>query len=244
MVRYEAQALKRYDRVIAVSQRDAKHFKEAYGVTAAEAIPTGVDLDHFSWSASPDVGTAPTVVFTGSMDSAANIDGVQFFINQVWPRVQAAIPETRFLVVGRHPPASLVALARRAANVEITGFVDDVRPYIRRAHVSVIPLLVGGGTRIKAFESMALGCPVVSTAVGIEGLDVQRDEHYLEQDGAAGFADAVLHLLRDAPARNAMSRRARALVEDRFGHRVAAQVFQDICLRALHDPVPAAPLAA
>jgi len=238
MVRFEGAALRSYDKVIAVSERDAEHFRSAYRVAQPEAIPTGVDLDHFGWhapAAPAAAGTGPTVVFTGSMDSAANIDGVQFFLNQVWPRVLDKMPQARFLVVGRHPPASLVALGRRLAHVEFTGFVDDVRPYMRQSMLSVIPLQVGGGTRIKAFEAMAMGLPVVSTAVGIEGLDVSPGEHFLQEDNGPGFADAVLRLLADAALCDRLSRTARALVESRFGHRVAASVFQDICLRALGD---------
>ena len=242
MVAFEGQALRNYDKVIAVSQRDAEHFGRAYAVRGAEAIPTGVDLEFFAYQTPPAIGanSPPTVVFTGSMDSAANIDGVQFFLSQVWPRVLAGVPQARFVVIGRHPPAALQALARRTANVEFTGFVDDVRPHIRASHVSVIPLLVGGGTRIKAFEAMAMGSPVVSTALGIEGLGVQAGEHYLEQDSAEGFADAVLHLLRNSAERQALSARARAFVEERFSHRVAARVFESICLRTLGPRLAAA----
>ena len=230
MQRFEGEALRRFRRVIAVSERDARAFHERYGVTRAEAIPTGVDLDFFSWQVPPPVDAAhpPTVVFTGSMDWRANIDGVQFFLAQVWPRVLAARPEARFVVVGRNPPAALEAAARQLRNVEFTGFVDDVRPYARAAHAFVIPLLVGGGTRIKAFEAMAMGCPVLSTAIGMEGLDAEPDTHFMLQDDAAGLAAAVLHLLDDAALRDRLSRAARALVEARFGHRQVAQVFEDI----------------
>ena len=235
MHRFEAAALRQYDTVIAVSERDAQHFKSEYGLSRAEAIPTGVDLGHFGWALPPrsGAGQAPKVVFVGSMDSAANIDGVRFFIEQAWPRVLASVPQAQLQIVGRRPPASLVAIGRRSTQVSFTGFVDDVRPFVRSAQVSVIPLLVGGGTRIKAFELMAMGCPVVSTAVGIEGLGVQAGEHHLERDTADGMADAVVTLLGNAGQRDALSQRARAQVEQRFGHRIAAQVFEDICLRTL-----------
>jgi glycosyltransferase involved in cell wall biosynthesis len=241
MERFEGAALRRFDSVIAVSERDARFFTDAYQVTASHAIPTGVDLDFFSYQAPPavDAATPPTVVFTGSMDWAANIDGMQFFLNQVWPRVLAARPDARFVVVGRNPPPSLQALARNTSNVEFTGFVDDVRPYVHAAHAFVIPLLVGGGTRIKAFEAMAMGCPVVSTAIGIEGLEAQRDVHYLERDDPAAMAAAVLDLLNDTALRNDLAQRARQLVEDRFGHEKAARVFEEICLRTLAAPAPA-----
>lgn len=235
MLRFERDALRRFDGVIAVSERDAQAFGKEYGIRDARAIPTGVDLDFFSFQLPPPIAAAspPTVVFTGSMDWVANVDGVQFFLDQVWPKVLAAQPEARFLVVGRNPPASLLATARRMRNVEFTGFVDDVRPYVHSAHAFVIPLLVGGGTRIKAFEAMAMGCPIVSTSIGMEGLDAREDMEYLRRDDADAMAAAILELLRSPRQRDDMARRARKLVEEKFGHRVAAEVFENICLDVL-----------
>lgn len=235
MARFEAASLRRFDRVVAVSERDASQFRTCYGVTATTAIPTGVDLDFFSWQLPPSGGDGyrPTVVFTGSMDWAANVDAVEFFLDEVWPKVLARWPDARFVVVGRHPPAALVNLARGTAGVEVTGFVDDVRPYGRVAHAFVIPLRVGGGTRIKAFEAMAMGCPVVSTAIGIEGLPVEPGKHFLLADSAEQLAADVLRLFDEPHLREGLSRAARDLVESRFGHRVAARVFEKACLRAL-----------
>jgi glycosyltransferase involved in cell wall biosynthesis len=235
MQRFERDALARFTTVIAVSDRDAKFFSEAYGIVDARAIPTGVDLAFFQWQEPPAVGsgTAPTVVFTGSMDWAANIDGVQFFLGEVWPMVVASRPDARFVVVGRNPPGSLVAMARNLPGVEFTGFVDDVRPYVHSAHAFVIPLLVGGGTRIKAFEAMAMGCPIVSTTIGTEGLGAEPGVHFLEQDGASNMAAAVLSLLADPALRHKLSVSARGIVEERFGHQVAARKFEGICSDAL-----------
>ncbi len=242
MVRYEGQALRRFQRVIAVSERDAQAFLHSYGVRSAEAIPTGVDLDFFAWNAPPPMDAAhpPTVVFLGSMDWLPNVEGVQFFITEVWPAVLAACPQARFVVVGKKPPITLQMAARGARNVEFTGFVDDVRPHVRRAHAFVIPLLVGGGTRIKAFEAMAMGCPVLSTKLGMEGLEAVPDVHFVERDGAAPMAAALVSLLEDAALRQRLSSQARRLVEDRFGHRRVALVFEDICRRLLEPPALAA----
>ena len=235
MQRFEREALARFTTVIAVSDRDARFFAETYQIENAQAIPTGVDLDFFSWQAPPAVGagTPPTVVFTGSMDWAANINGVQYFLKEVWPLILAGQPEARFVIVGRNPPSALTALARSVRNIELTGFVDDVRPYVHAAHAFVIPLLVGGGTRIKAFEAMAMGCPIVSTTIGTEGLGAEAEVHFLERDGAQQMADAVLTLLRDAGLRNSLSIRARHIVEQQFGHQVAADAFEKICLHAV-----------
>lgn len=235
MRRFEADALRRFDTVIAVSARDAEQFGAHYGLPPAAVIPTGVDLDYFGWQAPPAVTAEqpPTAIFVGSMDWAANVDGVGYFLQQVWPRVLAELPAARFVVVGRQPPAALVDQAASMPGVRFTGFVDDVRPHVHAAHAFVIPLRIGGGTRIKAFQAMAMGCPVVSSAVGMEGLDVTPGEHFLCSDDPAGQAEAVLGLLRDAGQRQQLAQRARRCVEDRFGHRVAAQVFERICLDSL-----------
>jgi len=235
MQRFEREALRKFTSVIAVSERDAAFFRQHYRLDDVSDIPTGVNLDFFSWTLPPavDTGHPPTVVFTGSMDWEANIDGVTHFLDDVWPLVLREMPQARFEVVGRHPPAALVARAERTSGISFTGFVDDVRPHAHAAHVFVIPLRVGGGTRIKAFEAMAMGCPVVSTAIGIEGLDVESDRHYLLRDTAADQAEGILALLRDAPLRDRISRQARACMEARFGHRVAADAFERICLRAV-----------
>jgi glycosyltransferase involved in cell wall biosynthesis len=235
MERFERETLRRFTSVIAVSDRDAQQFRDRYGIARLATVPTGVDLEFFAWHAPPpmDADHPPTVVFTGSMDWEANVDAVAFFLAEVWPLVQQQMPNARFVVVGRSPPASLVkqALARRG--VSFTGFVTDVRPYVRAAHVFVIPLRVGGGTRIKAFEAMAMGCPIVSTSIGIEGLDIVVDEHCLRRDSAADQARGIIELLGDAGLRLKISRRARGCVERRFDHRVAAQVFERICLHAM-----------
>ncbi len=235
MSRYEEAALKKFTSVIAVSERDAYHFHQALRIANVHAIPTGVDLDFFSWAAPPPVSDdhPETIVFTGSMDSAANVNGVRFFIESVWSRVLARYPRARFVVIGRNPPASLQTIAARGHGIEITGAVSDVRPHVRRGHVFVIPLLVGGGTRIKAFEAMAMGCPVVSTTIGVEGLDIEEDVHYLRRDDPQGIADAITELLDSTVRRLELSRRARNVVEARFGHAVAARAFERICVDAI-----------
>jgi glycosyltransferase involved in cell wall biosynthesis len=145
--------------------------------------------------------------------------------------VRAQVPNAQLRVVGKNPPASLVQ--RNVPGVSFTGFVDDVRDHVRDADAFVIPLRVGGGTRIKAFEAMAMGLPVVSTSIGIEGLDVDDGTHFLRADGAEALATATLKLVADGGLRLKLSRAARELVEARFGHRVAAEVFGRILLEAV-----------
>ena len=240
MQRYEASALSQFSSVIAVSDRDASMFSTQYGLPFVRAIPTGVDLDYFRWAMppAPDPEAPPTVVFTGSMNWRPNIDGVRYFLEVIWPGVLAARPHAQFLVVGRDAPSDLVALGTRLPNVRFTGFVDDVRPHVQCAHAFVIPLLVGGGTRIKAFEAMAMGVPVVSTSIGMEGLDAVAGEHFLQCDAPAAFVESVVAVLDDPELRSRLSNAARALVEQRFAHTAAARVFEQICVDTLAAATP------
>lgn len=226
MLAFERRTLLRFDGVVAVAERDAEVFRRDFGITSVAVISTGVDLDFFAYQGP---ATNDTCVFIGSMDWLANVDGIEFFMADVWPRIVRERPDARMLVVGRSPPPSLVERAR-GLNWQFTGFVDDVRPYVRDAAVSVIPLRIGGGTRLKAYEAMAMGCPVVSTAIGIEGLPVEDGVHYRRADTAADMAARVLGLFTDRDAAATQARDARAYVEQNFSFRSVAREFEAICL--------------
>jgi len=228
---YEENSLKRFDTVVAVSQRDADAFAAVPEMGTVAAIPTGVDLDFFAYR---EPGATDHIVFTGAMDWQANIDGIEFFMDEIWPRVAHKRPDARVTIVGRNPAQSLVDRARRRGlPFEFTGFVDDIRTHVVDAAAYIIPLRVGGGTRIKAFEAMAMGIPVVSTTLGMEGLDVRPKEHYLLADKADDFADALIQILEDRELGLQLSRQARQYVEEHFSSQAVARCFEDICWRTL-----------
>lgn len=229
MERFESDALRRFQTVVAVSERDAACFRESFGLARAEVIPTGVDTDFFAYAPPGDSGT---IAFTGSMDWLANIDGVDWFLDQVWDRIVREVPGARFRVIGRNPPAHLIEKANaKGLPWHFTGFVDDVRPHVRGCSAYAIPLRVGGGTRLKAFEAMAMGCPVVSTSIGVEGLPVEPDRHYLRADTAPAFAAALVSLLRESGLRERLAREARRHVEEGFSCLRVARTFEEICDR-------------
>lgn len=233
MHRFEKAVLSRFDSVVAVSDRDFDFFRDDYGISNCGVIPTGVDTEFFSYQAPLE---KPQVVFCGSMDWMANIDGVEYFFDKVWSLIKVKVPNATMKVVGRTPPESLVRkISAAAPEWEFTGFVDDVRDHIGGSAAFVIPLRVGGGTRIKAFEAMAMGAPVVSTSIGIEGLPVQHGEHFLVADDDAAFADNVARLLTDGNLRQAISDSARRLVEEEYGFRIAADAFEKICLETVRS---------
>lgn len=228
---YEAQTLARFDVVVAVSAEDSRMFERDYGVRNAHVIPTGVDLDFFRHTP-PSRDT--DVVFCGSMDWLANQGAMRYFMDEVWEAIVIRVPNATMTVVGRAPPAALVAEAtRRGLRWRFTGFVDDVRPIVGGAAVSVVPLQVGGGTRLKVFESMAMGPVVVSTTIGVEGLPVESGLNCIVADDASVLAEAVVALIGDRERRLAMSRAARHFVEEKCGYVVAARSFESACLDAL-----------
>jgi glycosyltransferase involved in cell wall biosynthesis len=228
MIRFEREALARFDCVVAVSDRDARHMQQVYGARNVRVINTGVDLDFFAWARPAD---GAEIMFSGSMDWLANQDGIAYFMDEVWPLITHVRPDARMTVVGRAPPKSLVGeVQARGLNWRFTGYVDDIRDFIKQASVYVIPLRVGGGTRLKVFEAMGLGCPVVSTTIGVEGLPLQHATHYLRADEPASFAQAVLQLLDDADLRLRLSQAARTHVEANFSFQSVAREFERICL--------------
>ncbi len=232
MRRFEGEVLRRFGIVIAVSQRDAAALAARYGLAHVARIDTGVDLDFYRFA--PPRAAASTVVFSGALDSRSNIDGIEFLLRAVWPKVVEKMPAARMLVVGRNPPAALVTEAKAAGlNWHFTGTVDDIRPHLAAGDVAAIPLRVGSGTRLKAFEAMALGLPVVSTTLGVEGLGLEPGTHFVAADDAASFAASLCALLGDAARRRQLAETGRALLEARYGWDRIGRQFEDICVEAM-----------
>lgn len=206
MERIEREYLARADRVLAVSEVDRKFFSTLIPPGKINVIPNGVDVRYFHASGAPEKGTE--LVFTGAMDWIPNEDAIFYFAQQILPLIRREIPDVSLTVVGRQPSQRLRNLAARTPGLRVTGRVDDVRPYMERAAVYVVPLRVGGGTRLKIFEAMAMGKVVVSTSIGAEGLDVCPGEDIAIADTPASFSDAVVDLLRNGQRRRTIAEAA------------------------------------
>ena len=192
MAKYEKAALHRFHHVIAVSDYDRQQLLAMDPAAKISVVPTGVDTEKYK-VAPPSKSDPPRIVFLGSMDWEPNIDAVTYFCRDIFPRIRSQFPSAIFQIVGRNPHASVRQLA--SDGVEVTGTVPDVAQYLRDATLVVVPLRIGGGTRLKIFEAMATGKAVVSTTIGAEGLDVQTGRDLILADDATVFADAILSLL-------------------------------------------------
>jgi glycosyltransferase involved in cell wall biosynthesis len=195
-------------------------------------VPTGVDTEFFQPTGS--VAPAPhNLVFTGSMDWLPNEDAIRWFTGEVLPRVRRTLPDVELTVVGRDPFPGLLELSARDPGVVVTGRVADVRPYMERAAAYVVPIRVGGGTRLKIYEAMAMAKPVISTTVGAEGLPVRDGQELLIGDTPDEFAAAVVRVLEDEVLARELGARAAATVRARFGWDKVAASFAESCERAL-----------
>ena len=200
MLAYEKRVCRQAARVVAVSASDAEAMEKLFGLEAVPHVPTGVDVAAFAAPADRPAAEWD-LVFIGSMDWTPNEEAVVRFVREILPLVRQSKPDCSLAVVGRRPPRSILRLAEQDARITVTGTIPDVRPYLWRSRLSIVPLRIGGGTRLKIYESMAAGVPVVSTTVGAEGLGVHHLEDIRIADSAEDFAAHCVELLGDGAER-------------------------------------------
>lgn len=210
---YETVATRLFEVNILVSRLDERTITGIAPGLRTTVVDNGVDVEYFTPSAEPE---SLALIYAGSMTMFANRDAVIFFLREIWPQITAQAPNIQFIAVGKSPPREIIALAANDPRVVISGYVSDIRPLVRKSSVYVVPLRVGGGTRLKVLDAMAMGKAIVSTTIGCEGLDVTPDEHLVVADTPEAFAHATLALLANRNTRLTMGRAARSLVERRY----------------------------
>jgi glycosyltransferase involved in cell wall biosynthesis len=242
MVRYEREALHKFHHVIAVSEHDRQQMLAMDQSCSISVVPTGVDTQRYPM-APPASANPPRIVFTGSMDWEPNIDAIDYFCRDIFPSIQAEFPSAIFQIVGRNPHPRVKQLG--SASVEVTGTVPSVAEYLRNATVVVVPLRIGGGTRLKIFEAMAMGKALVSTSIGAEGLDVQSGRDLVLADDAATISQAINLLLRDSVLRRRYEEAAAKLAAQYDWSNIEqlfAQVLQDAIRGARQNASVGAPV--
>lgn len=203
----ERQAINRFDGNIAVSEVDAEELRAIAGGGLIRVIPNGTDTDYFAPSHA--VSETTSVVFVGSMSWYPNRDAMGLFAREIWPIVRREIPNVQMNLVGAHPPAELIALGKRDPGFRVLGYVDDARPFMDKAAVYVVPIRVGGGTRLKILDAMAKGKAIVSHPVGAEGLAVTDGVDIVIAGDPQAFARRIIELIRDPARRAQLGTRAR-----------------------------------
>lgn len=220
-VRLQAKRLERYEREqarqfalnVMVSEVDAEQLQRISPGSQTIVVENGVDVDYFK----PLRGLEQrALIYTGGMNMFANRDAVMWFLNEMWPKLKLRVPELRFFAVGQNPPPELLEMTASDSSIEAPGFVDDVRPWVAKSAVYVVPLRVGGGTRLKLVDAMAQGKAIVSTSIGCEGLHVTDGKEILIADEPDEFVEKVLDLLNDESRRHALGDDARSRVVDQY----------------------------
>jgi glycosyltransferase involved in cell wall biosynthesis len=205
LAREERAAWRRFDGVTFTSERDEALVRQEYPGARTAVVPNGVDITEFA-PAQGQTAEPKLLLFFGAVNYHPNHDGVTYFIDEVFPKIRAAHPDARFWVIG--PGARQSVLDRQGNGVEIVGMVDEVGPYIDKAAAIVVPLRIGGGTRLKIVEALAKGKAVVSTRLGAEGLDVIDDQHLLLADEPDDFAKQVGRVISDPECRRVSAKQA------------------------------------
>ena len=198
--RYEGNMYRLYDRIFVVSAEDGNMMPRLAGEARYVVAPNGVDLDYFAPSPHRNRSSEQrTVVSACSFQNSANLDGVKYFLREVWPLVLVGYPRARYQIIGRKIPQSVVSLAAASRGVDVVGEVDDIRPYFHAADASLVIMRAGGGSKIRLVTSLALGVPVVATSLGAEGIDITGLGDVRVSDSAEGLAMHVSYFLeRDA----------------------------------------------
>ena len=227
MLEYEGRVSRAAGHIVAVSETDAREMRDLFHVKQISVIPTGVNVEYFKRPDAP-TGTKTAMVFVGSMDWMPNVDGMVWFVREVLPIIRRGRPGSTVTIAGRLPPAEIRRLAEEDPQIRVTGTVPEIRPYLWESALSIVPLRIGGGTRLKIYESMAAGVPVVSTTVGAEGLSVHPPDDIRIADSAAEFAECCLKLLGDEAERSRVAAAAWAMVASRYSWEHVARCFDQI----------------
>ena len=224
MEKFESRICRRAGHIVAVSEVDRESMRELFGAERISSVATGVDIEYFAPPPAPEARA--DLIFVGSMDWLPNIDAVEYFAAEILPLIHKERPQCRLLVAGRRPTPALQELARREPRIILTGTVPDVRPYLWGSTVSIVPLRIGGGTRLKIFEAIAAKLPVVSTSVGAEGLSLQGGRQIAIADTPELFAHSCLKLLASAAMREDMAKDAWDFVAGRFSWQAVTRDFE------------------
>lgn len=215
---------------IVMSEKDGEELKIINPNVEIEVVPNGVDTTYFTTGNGEETRS---VIYTGGMNMFANKDAVLYFMNEIWPIIKAKEPDVKFYAIGQDPPPELLKIAENDLKVIVTGYVDDIRPFVSKAAVYVVPLRVGGGTRLKILDAMAMGKAIVSTSIGCEGLEVSNLENILIVDNPSDFAEKTLDLLRNRRKRNELGIAARRLVESKYSWEKIGSTLQQVYERAV-----------
>lgn len=229
---YEGEICRRFEGLLTVSREDKAALQEAAGQSLeATVIPIAIDADEVVKVHRPS--EADHILHIGTMFWPPNIDGILWFLREIFPLIRARMPKVTFDLVGAKPPPEIMGYNNNGLGVNVTGYVVDPTPYYKSAGVMIVPLRAGGGMRVKILNALAQGLPIVSTTLGCEGIDVEFGRHLLVADTAQSFAQATLNLLENKQLANELSHNGRQLIQSTYDYRAACRPLESLYQRAI-----------
>lgn len=216
--------LDKYDLSLVCSGEDQKYLQTERGINNVHILPNGVDMETFN-SKGHDYNLDKTILFTGNMDYAPNVDAVQYFVQDIFPLIRQQIPDVKFIIAGQRPVKKVLELARDG--VTVTGFVKELSDMYAQASIVVAPLRFGAGTQNKVLEAMAMGVPIVSRNIGFNGLNIQSGEGVVLALETEQFAQECIRLLQSASLRETIGKAGKEIIKTRYDWDVVAKMLED-----------------
>jgi glycosyltransferase involved in cell wall biosynthesis len=239
---YEGALCRRFDHVTVVSTDDQAALEQAAGAPIpATVVPIAIDTDELRFVARGE--DARHVLSVATMFYPPNVEGVYWFATEIFQLIRRAVPDAQFYIVGSRPPERITRLGVEGSGIVVTGYVPNLETLISQSRVLVVPVHSGSGMRVKILEAFARGIPIVSTTVGVEGIDARPGEHLLVADDPEGFAQAVVQLLQDRALANRVAQAGRALVEARYDWRAALRGLDNVYARPVAQRPHGSPIA-
>jgi sugar transferase (PEP-CTERM/EpsH1 system associated) len=214
LYKFEKNVLDKFAICTAVSDVDATHFRRMNSQARIYVIPNGVDTKFFTCENFSTLGNS--LIWVGSMRDLYNREAVDYFCTEIFPRIREVVPDVSFNAVGRSPTKVLVELSKSDTNVSVLGYVDDIRPHVKKAAVYVAPMRSGGGTKLKILNALSMGKAVVTTSVGAEGIDINHREHVMIADDPETFTTMTIDLLRNPELRKELGKNGRKWMVERY----------------------------
>lgn len=230
LLRYERKMCPKFKCSAAVSELDKQQLQSISPQARFRIVPNGVDVDYFQPRKLQVEKN--TLIFAGSTDYLPNIDGIKFFHQEIWPLIKREVNDTRLIILGKNRTSKNLGI-QITEDISLLGFVEDVRPHIGKAAVYIVPLRIGGGTRLKILDAMAMGKAIVSTTIGAEGIDVTHGKNILIADTPEDFSKQVIKVLNDTKLRESLGMEGRKLVEKKYSWDVIGKEMDEVYTAAL-----------
>ena len=226
LYKFEGEIVKKFNLGLVCSREDLNYMKDEHGSTNIDLLRNGVDLDTFK-SDGHDYSNNSTLLFTGNMDYAPNVDAVGYFVKDIFPFISAKFPNVNFIIAGQRPLKQVMDL--KAPNIEITGFIPDLKVMYQQASIVVSPLRFGAGTQNKVLEAMAMGIPVVSGNIGFEGLEIENGEGVFLETNPTEFANKVIELLQSESLRQLTGTKGNLVAKEKFSWDIISLQLESYC---------------